>query len=310
MKDVRNKARNKSIKGIPVKYKGEVVLLDPRKVAIATFSVTASLVILGTSLVYVKAPEILQSTGQVMTEIGGNFQSKGEELISQGQNIEEERQYNDVAVFKYYGEINRNWEDKGYIPYQKEGDSLLKNPDVEAIYNDMITNDNHLMDAKLYTYFMKYRANDKKMLKYLGQIDKKEYDTISDYVTERGFEDYEEFKKHCDELVRNELKSQLTKEEKVEDIKNDPAVIQANNDLTTFWVSELEKAEDVDAKIFEFYKIYKDKDLVDELVMKYGFNQGMDYNNLEQYLMQKGYSSIEEWSNYYMEQTESHGRGM
>lgn len=310
MKDVRNKACKKSIKGIPIKYNGEVVLLDPKKVGIAAFSVTASLVILGTSLVYVKAPEILQSTGKVMTEIGGNFQSKGEELIEKGQNIEEERQYNDVAVFKYYNEINRKWEDSGYIPYQKEGDALLKNPDVEAIYNDIITNDSHLMDAKLYTYFMKYRLNDKKMLRYLGQIDKKEYETIVDYVKEHGFKDYEEFKDHCDELVRNELKSQIKSEEKTEDIKNDPAVVQANSDLTTFWVSELEKSEDVDGKIFEFYQIYKDIDLADELVMKYGFNQGMDYNNLEQYLMQKGYASIEEWVNYYMEQNESHGRGL
>ena len=309
MKDVKDKACNKSVKGIPIKYKGEIIQLDPKKVGIATFAVTASLVILGTS-VYIKTPEILKSTGNVITKISDDLQDKGEELVQIAQNIKEERQYNDIAVFKYYGQVNRQWEDNGYVSYAKEGDSLEKLADTDAIYNDILNGNANLHDPKLYAYFSEYKLQHDNMLKLLSEKDNKEYSSVNDYVVAHGFSDYGEFRNHCDKIVRNELKSQITKEENVEDIKNDPAVIQANSDLTTFWVSEVQMSEDADKKIFEFYSIYKDMDLVDELVMKYGFNQGMDYNNLEQYLMQKGYTSVEEWANYYMEQTESQGRGM
>ncbi len=168
MKDVNeiveNAKRKSTRKGIPIKYKGQIVRLDPAKVAVASFGVTASLIIAGIA---------------------------SSKLI---ENVKETK-----AVVEYQGDINKTWADNGEI-YRVNNNSDYA-IDYFDIANDILKSGDE-RDAKLLSFIMSHKASENSdLFQSLAFIEDKSYKNLEEYITDRGFNSVDEWKNYCKDQI-------------------------------------------------------------------------------------------------------------
>jgi len=168
MKDVNeiveNAKRKSTRKGIPIKYKGQIVRLDPAKVAVASFGVTASLIIAGIA---------------------------SSKLI---ENVKETK-----AVVEYQGDINKTWTDNGEIyRVNNNRDYAI---DYFDIANDILKSGDE-RDAKLLSFIMSHKASENSdLFQSLAFIEDKSYKNLEEYITDRGFNSVDEWKNYCKDQI-------------------------------------------------------------------------------------------------------------
>ena len=292
MDSIKQNAKNKSCKGIPINYKNQIILLDPKKVKkeVMKFAITASLIIGAISLgTNEKVREIIKSEIELLQE------------------SHEEKVYN-KNLEKSLNTLEDSIKDNIYIPVNTQ----IKTYDSDLFYKNLATNilqNGETGYIYLDAYIKQYGYNSKEIQNIIDAIVKEEnvyYTDITNFLDLKlGIKTYEEFRNYCLEIQDKYYYE--TNEEK----NTREALEKANNDLTTHWVYEIQNSIDPDLKLYEFYNIYKDEELVNELIIKLGFSENKDYINLEEYLLQKGYNSKEEWENYYLNKSiNSNGRNM
>ncbi len=168
MKDVNeiveNAKRKSTRKGIPIKYKGQIVRLDPAKVAVASFGVTASLIIAGIA---------------------------SSKLI---ENFKETK-----AVVEYQGDINKTWADNGEIyRVNNNRDYAI---DYFDIANDILKSGDE-RDAKLLSFIMSHKASENSdLFQSLAFIEDKSYKNLEEYIIDRGFNSVDEWKNYCKDQI-------------------------------------------------------------------------------------------------------------
>mgnify|MGYP004612710841 FL=1 len=168
MKDVNeiveNAKRKSTRKGIPIKYKGQIVRLDPAKVAVASFGVTASLIIAGIA---------------------------SSKLI---ENVKETK-----AVVEYQGDINKTWADNGEIyRVNNNRDYAI---DYFDIANDILKSGDE-RDAKLLSFIMSHKASENSdLFQSLAFIEDKSYKNLEEYIIDRGFNSVDEWKNYCKDQI-------------------------------------------------------------------------------------------------------------
>lgn len=293
MENVRNRACNKSIKGIPIKYKGEVILLDPVKVGIATFGLTASLVIAGVT-VY-NAPRIVQTVGQEMAEAGQN-------LVVYGEKLEAERETSYLKVLQYYKNINRKWEEANYFISKNDG---IIYPEYALISQD-IYSDKDLMDIKISAYMREFHENSKPLFKNLAELEGLEYENLNEYVKAKGYENVSDFMQNCDKLVKEILENEYKRKNELESQSKEETItfVEEQPDNLKEWFTEILEAENPDDKIYEFYQ-YCDlnEEKFNDFISKYAYAIGKDYTDIDGYLQDIGFSSKSEWVEYQFQKT-------
>jgi hypothetical protein len=164
VKSVYENSKSKSLKkGIPVKYKGQIIKLDPVKVAVASFGLTATLVITGVASA--KLYNIIK------TDIKeGNIVSDYESSVM--------KDWNESNEF-YRVNNNRNYA-----------------IDYFDIAKDILTNG----DIKLYSFLSRYTKDSNETHELLTQmafIEDAEYQTLEEYVTYKGFNSIDEWCSYC-----------------------------------------------------------------------------------------------------------------
>lgn len=169
--DLVENAKRKSIKkGIPVKYKGQIIKLDSTKAAIASFGLTASLVIAGIS--------------------SAKIIDKVETKLDENQIVKE---YND--------EMNERWKEEIY--------RVNSNQNYAIDYSDIaveILKDENTREQKLYSYIVsRFKETEiNELLQTLAFTEGKNYSSLNEYVIDRGFNSVDEWKNYCkDQILMN-----------------------------------------------------------------------------------------------------------
>lgn len=157
-------AKRKSIKkGIPIKYKGQIIKLDPTKVAIASFGLTASLIIVGIA------------TSKLIDKVETKLEEN--EIV---------KEYNDEMNNTWKEEVHRVDNNRSYaIDYSDIAIEILK--------------DENTREQKLYSYicsrYKETEIND--LLQTLAFTEGKSYTNLSEYIIDRGFNSVDEWKDYC-----------------------------------------------------------------------------------------------------------------
>ena len=164
---VENAKRKSTRKGIPIKYKGQIVRLDPAKVAVASFGLTASLIIAGIA---------------------------SSKLI---ENVKETK-----VVVEYQGDVNKTWADNGEI--YRVNNNLDYAIDYFDIANDILKSGDE-REAKLLSFIMSHKASENSdLFQSLAFIEDKDYKNLEEYVIDRGFSSVDEWKNYCkDQILTN-----------------------------------------------------------------------------------------------------------
>lgn len=274
MKEIYNNSYEKSVNGKPINYKNRRQL-DINKTK--KFAITAGMIIVAVALSHNIHKEIKNGEGIA--------------IVEEIQNSIEEKQYNN-DLENALNNFEKSILDTIEVPI----DPQTKRQNVDLFYSnlaDSVVLNKDLGYIFLHTYINRYGYESNEIQSIVDQIAIKEglqYTDITDYLYNKlEIRTKEEFDKYCLKLYDERYYE--TKEE----IEKEKALDAANDDLTTFWVCELQKEENPSVKIYEFYNRYHDEDMVNELVVKYGFSTGKDYTDLTDYLIKNGYNSIEEW---------------
>ncbi len=161
-------AKRKSIKkGIPIKYKGQIIKLDPTKVAIASFGLTASLVIAGIA------------TSKLIDKVETKLEEN--EIV---------KEYNDEMNDTWKEEVHRVDNNRSYaIDYSDIAIEILKDEDTR--------------EQKLYSYICsRYKETEiTDLLQILAFTEGKSYKNLNEYVIERGFNSVDEWKNYCKDQI-------------------------------------------------------------------------------------------------------------
>lgn len=162
-------AKNKSIKkGIPIKYKGQIIRLDPAKTSVAAFGLTASLVIAG-----VASSKLINA---VKTEIKNND-----------------------TIVAYEDDVYQTWNDNNDIYRVNNNRSYAI--DYIDIANDILKNEEE-REQKLFSFVVLRKKNESdELISTLAFIEDKNYSTLEEYVIDRGFNSVDEWSKYCKEQI-------------------------------------------------------------------------------------------------------------
>ena len=172
--DIYNNAKNKSLKkGIPIKYKGQIIKLDPLKVAIASFGLTASLVVAG-----IATSKLVQHIKKEVKEVSD--------------------------IMEYRSDVMKNWDDNGDIYRVNENKHYAI--DYVDIASDILS-DTNTRDAKLFVFLGRSGENSnefKELLTTLAYIEGENYQTLEEYVKVKGFNSIKEWNEFCKETILKE----------------------------------------------------------------------------------------------------------
>ena len=161
-------AKRKSIKkGIPIKYKGQIIKLDPTKVAIASFGLTASLIIAGIA------------TSKLIDKVETKLEEN--EIV---------KEYNDEMNDIWKEEVHRVDNNRSYaIDYSDIAIEILR--------------DENTREQKLYSYICsRYKETEiTDLLQILAFTEGKSYKNLNEYVIERGFNSVDEWKNYCEDQI-------------------------------------------------------------------------------------------------------------
>lgn len=161
---VENAKKKSTKKGIPIKYKGQIVRLDPSKVAVASFGLTATLIIAG-----IASSKLIEHV--------------------------KEEVYETKVVMDYEGDMNKTWQDNGEIyRVNNNRDYAI---DYFDIANDILKSGDE-RESKLLSFVMTHKASENSdLFQSLAFIEDKDYKNLEEYIIDRGFNSVDEWKAYC-----------------------------------------------------------------------------------------------------------------
>lgn len=175
--DIKRKAQKKSVTAINVEYNGKNINLDPAKVKIAAFTLSASLIITGIASVKIaeKAVDKISQTGK------------------------------DTAyLIDYYSNYNGYLTNQGYI--SRTSDNKNYQIDCVGIALDLL-DDGDLRDQHLYCIFKNHGNSNNtisNVVRYMGQMEKQNYNDLESYAKYRGFNSAHEWAEYCNDQILEE----------------------------------------------------------------------------------------------------------
>lgn len=325
IRKLRSKATGKSIYAATIDYKGKKIDIDLNKAATKTFSTTATLVIV--SMILVNAPELTQKVGEGMVKTGTKLESYGEQVISVGEELQEDKDYNTIEKINYLNAIYENWCTTGCIKFD-DGDTFIN---FETLAKDILSNE-EMESIKVYAYCNNIETNPftkKDLFEKMAQLEGKNYSDLEEYVQANGYESVEEWKKHCDDLVIEQLKKQeLSQSLEEHGIDNSHLSIEQKEEMQSnyevsseYWVDRICSSEDPHLAFYKYYKAStKDEIYLDMVVSQFTFhlaNSELNEFNIEycesfsQYLMKMGFTNVDEWIDFNQEKlSQINGRSM